>query len=98
VEDNELDKMLDSFKVADADKALLDRIVATAQRQPANENTRRLWLQRSAMMTVLAVVGFWLGHVAGPVQQAASTTTATQSSYYLDSMIMGPQSLSDMGL
>ncbi len=97
MQDKELDRLLDEYKVADADQALLDRIVTAAKAQPANENTRRLWLQRSAMMAAMAVLGFWLGHATGPRQQAASTTTA-QSSYYLDSMIMGPQSLDEMRL
>jgi hypothetical protein len=101
-----IDKLLDSYTVADADQALLDRIVAKAQAQPANENISAVvWMRRSAMLAATAVLGFWLGNVTHPAAKmtpAAITTAATAATTaqqdYLDRMIMGPGSLEEMGL
>lgn len=113
MDDKDLDSALASYTVADADKSLLDQIVVTAAGQPANENISGGWFRRSAMLVATAVLGFWLGSVSSPAQtvsalavstsaagtQAAATTgTSTETTEYLDRMIMGPGSLQDMRL
>jgi hypothetical protein len=99
---DEIDKMLDSYKVADADDVLLDRIVTIAQKQAANENAaKRTWLQRGALLAATAVLGFWLGNATVPAAKnysAPVTQTTGSEQYYLDRMIMGPKSLDDMQL
>lgn len=105
MEDNDLDKMLGSYKVADAGAELRERIVAAAKAQPANENTRAVWLRHGALLAMAAVLGFWLGNATIPVQHVAktaptvtNTTTSTTGQDYLERMIMGPGSLQDMRL
>lgn len=106
MEDNDLDKMLDSYKVADAGAELRERIVSAAKTQPANENTRAVWLRHGALLAMAAVLGFWLGNATIPVQHvvkpaaptATTTTTSTAGQDYFDRMILGPGSLEDMRL
>ncbi|MEZ0224088.1 MAG: hypothetical protein ACAH83_06015 [Alphaproteobacteria bacterium] len=104
---DDLDKVLDSYKVADAGAPLLERVVAAAQSQHANENaTKAVWVRRTAMLVATAVLGFWMGNVTQPSTRISTAATSsyetTQASgsnqYYLDRMIMGPGSLNEIGL
>lgn len=101
---DELDKMLDTYKVADADAPLLDRITAAAQREAVNENAAKaVWIRRTAMLAVTAILGFWMGNVTQPASRPLTATSVSVQSagsdqYYLDRMIMGPGSLDEIGL
>ncbi|TAL28358.1 MAG: hypothetical protein EPN97_14575 [Alphaproteobacteria bacterium] len=104
---DKLDKMLDSYKVSDAGDPLLDRIVTAAQTQAANENAAKaIWFRRTAMLAATAVLGFWIGNATKPAVHATTATissystaqTGSNEQYYLDRMIMGPDSLDDMQL
>lgn len=85
---DKLDEFLSAYQVRDAGGGLLDRIVADAVERP--RAPRRHALAQVAMFTVIAATGFWLGN-ATPAVQAAST-----QNNFMDSVILGPDSVAEM--
>ncbi len=93
--DTTLQRLLDSYDIAPPDPALIDRIVALthSHRIPANSN--QSWMQNAALIAATAVVGFWFGSLT-PLQDTA--TTSASGGLSLESVILGPQSVSEVML
>ncbi len=85
---DKLDEFLSAYQVRDADRALLERIVAGANAQP--RLNRRHALAQVAMFAIVAATGFWLGN-ATPIAQ----TAATQNNF-MDTVILGPDSVAEV--
>lgn len=85
---DKLDEFLSAYQVRDADHALLDRIVANAGAQPRNSS--RPAFAQVAMFAIVAATGFWLGNATPPAQ-----TVSTQNNF-MDSVILGPDSVAEM--
>jgi hypothetical protein len=101
--DRKLDELLSGYKVKDADKALVDRIVVQAAQQG---DMRRFGIWRQcAMFAVIAALGFWLGNLQGQsvvaghtAATSAASSTQEQPAGTPGQQLLGPDSLSDLML
>lgn len=100
--DTELNRLLGRYTIADADDALLDRIVAHAQatkpsplRAPANDNG---WLKSAALLAACAVFGFVYGGSTVTTSTTAPqhATAQESSSVDIDTIILGPTTLNEV--
>lgn len=100
-EDRILDRLLDTYKVENANDALLDRIVAQAQatkrpplRVPVNDN----WFRQAGILTACALFGFWYGSATPTVvPQQSDTISVTESgSVSLDALVLGPDNFNEV--
>lgn len=97
--DKQLNQLLDSYAVEDADTALLDRIVERAQATHGSPPVVSLPAYRplmAAMMAACAVLGFWMGNATLVVE--AQTAQNPAGAVSLDSVILGPNSFSEVML
>lgn len=95
-DDGELTKLLASYVVEDADRELLDRIVAQVQaRQACAAPGGHAWLVRVAMFAAFAGLGFWFGSASLPPTTSHDVTVA---SGYMDKVILGPGSFDEVML
>lgn len=85
---DKLDEFLSAYQVRDADRDLLERIVTNAAARP--RASRRHALAQAAMFAIVASTGFWLGN-AMPAPQSASA-----QNNFMDSVILGPDSVAEM--
>lgn len=96
--DTKLDKFLDSYKVQDADSALLESIVAQVQ-SANNYNNDYLWVRNTAMLAATAIVGFWLGSLSLQSEGINTSQSNLKSgTVTLDSVILGPKTLNELML
>ncbi len=94
-DDGELTKLLASYVVEDADRELLDRIVAQARkRQACAAPGGHAWLVMVAMLAAFAVLGFWFGSASLPT----TSHDVTVASGYMDKVILGPGSFDEVML
>ena len=102
--DTELDRLLDRYAVADADDALLGRIVAQTQatrpsplRAPANDNG---WFKSAALLAACAIFGFAYG--GSTVVTPSAATVAQHASAQesndvdMDTLILGTTTLNEV--
>jgi len=105
-QDRELSQLLDNYVVADADTALLDRIVASVQEtkivaldvhRRQSSFTKTAWIKGAAMIAATAVLGFWLGSASletptnyALVQQKSSVSVNP------DNVIFGPRTINEV--
>ena len=98
--DKELAQLLDSYAVADADQALLDRIVARAEATKIIAMPARLtWIKSAAMIAATAVLGFWFGNATlqTPTHYVQADEN-TSGSVNLDKVIIGPKTFNEVML
>lgn len=96
--DQELNRLLDSYKVANADDALLESIMLQVRASkilafPHTRPSPRLWLSNAGLMVATALYGFWLGGATPAIQ-----TSREGSAVNYDSVILGPQTMQEVML
>lgn len=105
--EHKLEDWLDAYKVADADPALLDRIVTMAAVTPQQAERRahlpawvQSWGAHAAALAVIALLGFWIGN--GSFPKSANTVSTRQTflsgESYLDEIIFGPKTWQEVSL
>jgi len=100
-DDDGLADWLAAYRVADANVALLDRIVAVAASTP-----QRLkwgfgsWWEEAATLAALALLGFWIGNASLPplAKNTAMRPAYSAGAVYLDKIIFGPKSWREVNL
>ncbi|MDR3424571.1 MAG: hypothetical protein P4M13_05770 [Alphaproteobacteria bacterium] len=107
-QDCEMAQRLADYRVADADEALLDRIVAAACATPQNPPrsfSLRIWVQSwtadAAALVAVALLGFWIGTHSFPAattKTAAAREASSVGENYFDRIIFGPQSWKEINL
>jgi hypothetical protein len=91
--DRRLDKILDSYVVANADNAFLERVVLHVQEHKALSINRRKYLY-AALFSIVTLSGFWVGNASIAVTSAQATLQYS----YIAQAILGPVSLSEFFL
>ena len=94
-----LDRWLDSYKVQDADDALLDCILLQARETkimpfPKRTISQPHWLKNASLVAATALCGFWLGNIS----LETTTASATSNSINYDTVILGPQTMQEVML
>ncbi|MDR3448950.1 MAG: hypothetical protein P4M15_04240 [Alphaproteobacteria bacterium] len=101
-QERKLKDWLDSYKVADADSALLDRIVARAAATPqqTEQIDSRSWGSYATALAAVAVLGFWFGNasLSKPVSTLSSQQSFLSGKSYLNKIIFGPKTWQEVSL
>jgi anti-sigma factor RsiW len=94
--DKELNRLLDSYTVAGADQALIDRINQQVQAQQVviAVPARRYNAFYAAVFVVLAFSGFFMGNAS----KTAVTASSASYSKYISQTVLGPASINDFSL
>jgi hypothetical protein len=99
--DHELNRLLQSYHVKDADNALLERIMqrVEAEKQTAKPSYMPLMLiQRVAALVLLAVLGFSSGLATRSTIVTAQLDDSTTQDEQIYNMIINPQTLEEIVL
>ena len=99
--DHELNRLLQSYKVSDADDALLGRImqrVETEKQKSRPPYVPVMWMQRVAALVLLAVLGFSSGFATRTTIVTAQLEESTTQDEQIYNMIINPQTLEEIVL
>ena len=99
-----LDALLEAYEVKDANKELVERIMAQAQKQSARPRARHFseFSRAASLMAACAVIGFCMGGTTRAPTTSTTVTTqaasATSGSTDLNTIILGPTTLQEVML
>ena len=97
--DHELNRLLQSYEVKDADNALIERIM---QRVEAEKQTAKpaympmMWMQRVAALVLLAVLGFSSGLATRTTIVTAQLDESDTQYEQIYDMMINPQTIEEI--
>lgn len=96
--DQDLNRWLDSYRVENADEALLESIILEARQRKQDAKVVTFpkaagqggWFKNAGAMAATALCGFWLGTAS--LQEAGTVLSSSDdAAINIDTVILGPQ-------